>query len=268
VPAVAEMEKGHLDEIPSGAPHGPDGWIHEIGRRLGLEIPDRAAAQYLEYFRLIREWNEKVNLTAVLDDEGMAVKHLLDSLTLLPFIEKHESAAGSGSKKPFQLVDVGSGAGFPGLPVKIVRPDLRVVLLDALDKRVKFLETVICTLELQDIAAIHSRAEDAARNANLRENFDIAVSRAVASLPILCEYCLPFVKTGGLFLAMKGPSDSENTSGSSRAVNLLGGELYGIDSFVLPGTDIRRTIIQIRKIRPTPAAYPRRPGLPEKRPLI
>ncbi len=238
-------------------------WIDEIGRRLNLPLPVSASEKLLTYFRLLREWNEKINLTAVLDDEGIAVKHLLDSLTLLPFLD---SALTAGPPAVLRLIDVGTGAGFPGLPLKIIRPDLHVLLLDALAKRVRFLDTVIAALALEGITARHGRAEEAARSRDLRERFDIATARAVASLPALCEYCLPFVRVGGAFLAMKGQS-GENWQDARRAIRLLGGELADIAEFDLPGTDMKRTILTIRKTSPTPAAYPRKAGKPEQQPL-
>ena len=221
-------------------------WITEIGRRLNLEFDTRQTGQYLDYFRLLREWNEKVNLTAVLDDEGIAVRHLLDSLTLLPYISNGR-----------RLIDVGTGAGFPGLPLKIARPDLEVVLLDSLAKRVKFLDIVIGDLRLDGIIARHGRAEEAARLPLMRQQFDIATARAVASLPVLCEYCLPFVRIGGEFLAMKGQT-AEDWQSARRAIRILGGELSDVQEFDLPGTDMKRTILVIRKIAPTPPAYPRK----------
>lgn len=238
-------------------------WVAEVGRRLYLPLTDNVTARLLEYFRLLREWNEKINLTAVLDDEGIAVRHLLDSLTLLPFLDSGLASPPEGRLK---LIDVGTGAGFPGLPLKIVRPDIQVLLLDALGKRVRFLEAVIGALQLEGISARHGRAEEAARDGGLREKFDIATARAVASLPALCEYCLPFVRIGGAFLAMKGQA-SENWLDARRAIKILGGELADVHEFILPGTDMKRTILTVRKVAHTPAAYPRKAGTPEHQPL-
>jgi 16S rRNA (guanine527-N7)-methyltransferase len=252
-------EKQAMTELTLG------GWIEEISRRLNLQITEAMVGQLLEYFQMLREWNKKINLTTVLDDEGIAVKHLLDSLMLLPYLGQVPASGHPG--EVLSLIDVGSGAGFPGLPLKIIRPDLRVVLVDAMGKRVRFLEEVIATLGLRGAAVVHDRAENTGRSADFRETFDVATARAVASLPVLCEYCLPFVRTGGIFLAMKGTADVENFK-SMRAIQMLGGEPIGIETFNLPGTDIKRTIIQIRKISPTPTAYPRRAGLPEARPLV
>jgi 16S rRNA (guanine527-N7)-methyltransferase len=239
-------------------PAGLAGWINEAGRRLDLAFTPEQDFRFQRYFQLLREWNERVNLTAVVDDEGIAVRHLLDSLMLLPCLGQPGETA--------SLIDVGTGAGLPGLPLKIMRPELRVVLLDALAKRIKFLDAVIEELMLPDITTLHNRAEDAARETTLREHFDIATARAVASLPALCEYCLPFVRTGGVFLAMKGQAEPECTE-ARNAIRILGGELADIHEYELPGTDMKRSIIQIRKVKPTPAAYPRRAGKPESQPL-
>ena len=239
-------------------------WFIEIGRRLDIPLAELAVSRFSDYVRLLREWNGKVNLTAILDDEGIAVRHLLDSLTLLPWLAActpRDPAAG------LTLIDVGTGAGFPGLPLKIVRPDLQVLLLDSLAKRVKFLDQVITDLRLENISTLHGRAEEAARQPGLRDHFDIATARAVASLPTLSEYCLPFVRVGGCFLAMKGQIASE-WSEASKAIRILGGEIEEVRKFDLPGTDMKRTIIKICKVRPTPPAYPRKAGKPEKQPLL
>ncbi len=232
-------------------------WLDEIARRLNITINAQQTAQYLDYVRLLRHWNEKINLTAVVDDEGIAVRHLLDSLTLLPCL--------TANSAPLKLIDVGTGAGFPGIPLKIQRPDLEVLLLDSLGKRVKFLQNVIETLGLSGISARHGRAEDVAQTPEFREKFDIATARAVASLPVLCEYCLPFVRVGGVFLAMKGKT--EDWSVANHAIKVLGGELSDVREFDLPGTDMKRTILTIRKTAVTPKSYPRKAGMPEKETL-
>lgn len=238
-------------------------WLEEIGRRLDLSISPAQQDQYLTYIELLREWNQKINLTTVVDDEGIAIRHLLDSLTLISDLDQYAAAHPDRSLK---LIDVGSGAGFPGLPLKIQRPDCQIQLLDSLAKRIKFLDTVIETLQLQGITARHGRAEEAARAVELREKFDIATARAVAALPVLCEYCLPFVRIGGVFLAMKGQA-AENWSDSKPAIKKLGGELSEIREFELPGTDMKRTILVIRKTAKTPMAYPRKAGKVESSPL-
>ena len=217
------------------------------------------------YASMLKEKNKVMNLTAVDDDKGIAMKHFIDSLTLCPYIREEENR--TDSNKPLTFVDVGTGAGFPGLPVKISCPELSVTLMDSLDKRLKFLNEVITALDLKDCSTVHSRAEDAGRNKKYREKFDVATARAVAKLSVLAEYCLPLVKVGGVFLAMKSHSDEEENE-AQKAIALLGGTIEKTDSFKLPGTDMERTIIVVRKIRPTPARFPRKAGTPSKTPIV
>lgn len=217
------------------------------------------------YASMLKEKNKVMNLTAVDDDKGIAMKHFIDSLTLCPYIREEERKLGQGKKLTF--VDVGTGAGFPGLPVKISCPELSVTLMDSLEKRLKFLNEVITALDLKDCSTVHSRAEDAGRNKKFREKYDIVTARAVARLSVLAEYCLPLVKTGGVFLAMKSHSDEEETE-AGKAIALLGGTIEKTDTFKLPGTDMERTIIVVRKIRPTPARFPRKAGTPSKTPIV
>jgi 16S rRNA (guanine527-N7)-methyltransferase len=231
----------------------------------GVVLDDAAADRFERYAALLREWNERVNLTAILDDEGIAVRHFADSLSLAPRLREALAARPAGAP-PLRLVDVGSGAGFPGLPLAIAFPALRVTLVDSLAKRVAFLDAAIAALGLPNAAARHARAEDAAREPALRGAFDVAAARAVASLPVLCEYCLPFLREGGLFVAMKGRAD-EAAEPMDRALALLGGAPGPVDRFVLPGTDMQRTLVLVRKVRPTPPQYPRKAGKPEKEPL-
>ena len=216
------------------------------------------------YATMLKEKNMVMNLTAVDDDKGIAMKHFVDSLTLCPYIRaEEEKKKGSGA---LTFIDVGTGAGFPGLPVKISCPGLSVTLMDSLEKRLKFLDEVINALGLTDCTTVHSRAEDAGRNKKFREKYDIATARAVARLSVLAEYCLPLVKVGGVFLAMKAHSEEEEAEGA-KAIALLGGTIEKTDTFKLPGTDMERTIIVVRKIRPTPARFPRKAGIPSKTPI-
>ena len=217
------------------------------------------------YASMLKEKNKVMNLTAVDDDKGIAMKHFIDSLTLCPYIRDEENKAGKGKNLTF--IDVGTGAGFPGLPVKISCPELSVTLMDSLEKRLKFLNEVITALGLKDCSTVHSRAEDAGRNKKFREKYDIATARAVARLSVLAEYCLPLVKVGGVFLAMKSHSDEEETE-AAKAIALLGGTIEKTNTFKLPGTDMERTIIVVRKIRPTPARFPRKAGTPSKTPIV
>lgn len=216
------------------------------------------------YAAMLRKWNEKMNLTNIVDNQGIAIRHFIDSLTLVSHIEEEEKKQG---RKELTLIDVGTGAGFPGIPLKVTMPELSVTLLDSLKKRITFLDSVCQELQLQKIQTIHSRAEEAARSKLYREKFDIATARAVASLPTLCEYCLPYVKVGGLFLAMKGHAEEE-IQAAQKAIVTLGGTIDHVHTFTLPGTDMQRAIVLIRKIRPTPAKYPRSQGKPDKEPIV
>lgn len=217
------------------------------------------------YASMLKEKNKVMNLTAIDDDKGIAMKHFIDSLTLCPYIREEEARTNNSGTLTF--ADVGTGAGFPGLPVKISCPELSVTLMDSLEKRLKFLDEVISALDLKDCTTVHSRAEDAGRNRKYREKYDIVTARAVARLSVLAEYCLPLVKVGGVFLAMKARSEEEEAEGN-KAVTLLGGTIEKTDTFKLPGTDMERTIIVVRKIRPTPARFPRKAGTPSKAPII
>lgn len=215
------------------------------------------------YASMLREKNKVMNLTAVDDEQGIAMKHFIDSLTLCSYIKAEEEKAGG---KTVKLADVGTGAGFPGLPLKISMPELDVTLMDSLAKRLNFLGEVIARLGLEKISLVHTRAEDGGRDKRYRERYDIVTARAVARLPVLAEYCLPFVKVGGVFLAMKGHSEEE-VQDAGKAIATLGGTIEKVDTFTLPGTDMERTIVVIRKIRPTPPKYPRKAGTPAKEPL-
>lgn len=232
---------------------------------LEMEVPlsGESITAFKTYAALLKEWNEKMNLTGIVDDSGIALRHFVDSLTLIPYLKRELSRSGG---ETLSLIDVGTGAGFPGIPLKVAMPPLRITLLDSLAKRIKFLETVCAELMLQEIEAIHGRAEDAGRSKQYREKYDVATARAVAPLNVLCEYCLPFVRVGGIFLSMKGNIDEEAKE-AEKAVITLGGTIENLAHFTLPGTDMNRTIVVIRKIRPTPAKYPRTAGKPEKEPI-
>ena len=214
---------------------------------------DDEMLQRLEiYFKLLVEWNEKMNLTAITDEHGVAVKHFADSLTLYNFVDVKKNAS---------IIDVGTGAGFPGVVLKIARPDIKLTLLDSLNKRLTFLDTVLNNTGL-DSELVHSRAEEGGR-----KKLDIAVSRAVARLNVLCEYCLPYVKVGGLFVAMKGPNADEELDGAENALKLLGGKVEKVHKFNLPCDEGERTIIVIKKVKPTPKQYPRISGKIKSQPL-
>lgn len=224
---------------------------------LGTPLDDKQAEQFCRYAELLVEWNEKINLTAITDDTGIVTKHFLDSLT--PIL--------TGSIKG-SVIDVGTGAGFPGFPLKIANPDIKLTLLDSLNKRVKFLQTVSDELGLEDVECIHSRAEDGGKNKDLREKFDVCVSRAVANLAVLCEFCLPFVKVGGIFMALKGPLADSEVNSAKRAIKELGGEVSETAEFSIPFTDLNHKIVMIKKVRHTPKQYPRKAGVPTKNPII
>ena len=215
------------------------------------------------YASMLREKNKVMNLTAVDDEQGIAMKHFIDSLTLCPYIRAEEEKAAG---KTIRLADVGTGAGFPGLPLKISMPELDVTLMDSLAKRLNFLGEVTERLGLEKVSLVHTRAEDGGRDKRYRERYDVVTARAVARLPVLAEYCLPFVKVGGVFLAMKGHAEEEMAD-AAKAIATLGGTIEKTDTFTLPGTDMERTIVVIRKVRPTPPRYPRKAGTPAKEPL-
>ena len=218
----------------------------------GLPLDAKQIEKFGIYYRLLIEWNAKMNLTAITEPREVAVKHIVDSLTALRGIEERDS---------LRLIDVGTGAGFPGIPLKIVRPDLKLTLLDSLKKRVHFLETVVETLGLEGV-------EEAARQSALRERFDIAASRAVARLPVLAEYLLPFVRIGGTAIALKGLHSEEEAKEAKRAVKILGGRAIESIPVALPGLSDKRAVLVIKKERPTPKAYPRKAGKPAKEPLL
>ncbi len=233
--------------------------------KLGLAMSERQAEQFLLYNDILLEWNSFMNLTAITEPEEVIIKHFADSCAPL-FTEKVEF------NKEASLIDVGTGAGFPGLPLKIMCPELKVTLLDSLGKRVKFLDEVISKLELSGIEAIHSRAEDGAHDKKLREQFDYAVSRAVAGMNILAEYCLPFVKCGGSFIAYKSEEFLSDAPGSEQAESLnalkiLGSDRPEVTEYTLPGTDYKRCLAVIRKVKVTPGKYPRKAGTPKGSPL-
>lgn len=233
----------------------PVDFLRDRAAKLGIALTDRSLQQLDRYAELLVEWNEKMNLTGITDPEGIAVRHFLDSLTLLA-----DAQIPAGGR----LIDVGTGAGFPGVVVKIARPDLDVTLLDSLNKRLIFLQAVSDAIELP-MTIIHGRAEESARTA-LRERFDCATARAVAALPVLAEYCIPFVKKGGLFVAMKGPDCGAECAEAAGAIRMLGGKTEQTVTHTLPDGS-GRTLILIRKTGNTPAAYPRAGAKIAKAPL-
>ena len=231
------------------------------GEENNLEITGRQADQLDRYSQLLMEWNEKMNLTSITDPEGVLVKHLMDSLTVL------RSLPAAGEK--VRLIDVGTGAGFPGIPLAVMREELELTLLDSLNKRLVFLEAVCRALGLE-ARCVHARAEEAGRQKAHREKYNVATARAVAALPALCEYCLPLVVPGGVFLAMKGPDGEREAQEAASAIKVLGGKLSGIDEWQLPpveGEAAERKILRIQKISPTPDRFPRQAAKIAKQPL-
>ena len=228
--------------------------------KAGLQPDEKAAARFLLYNDLLLETNKSLNLTAITEFEDVVVKHFLDSCMTL-------SDRAEVFSELLRLADVGTGAGFPGLPLKIMRPEIRLTLIDSLQKRVDFLQDTVAKLELDDVDCIHARAEEAGRDPAFREQFDLAVSRAVARLSVLSEYVLPFVKEGGLFIAYKSSAVEEELREAENALRILGGTVEKVSVFTIPGTDYERSLIYIRKTDKTPEKYPRKAGKPEKKPL-
>lgn len=224
----------------------------------GIELSEKQVHQFIKYYELLVEWNSFMNLTAITDFDAVCTKHFIDSISLCKVID---------CTKEYCVIDIGTGAGFPGIPLKIVFPNLKITLLDSLGKRVNFLNAVIAELGLQEIEAIHGRAEDFAKTGVLRETFDICVSRAVANLSILSEYCLPYVKVGGYFISYKSEKVTEEIQLAQNAIQILGGKVSVKKVFRLPNSDIYRSLLMIEKVQNTQKKYPRKAGLPSKEPL-
>ena len=222
----------------------------------GISLTDEQASQFLKYYEMLIETNKVMNLTAVTEFEEVVRKHFADSIMISRVLNV---------EKIRTVVDIGTGAGFPGLPLKIVYPHISLALVDSLGKRVRFLQEVVDKLELTDTVAVHSRSEDLARNKKYREKFDLCTARAVASMNVLSEYCLPYVKEGGYFSAYKSGNIAEEIENAGKAINVLGGKVENADVFDF--YDMKRSIVLVKKIRKTPAKYPRKAGLPSKSPI-
>lgn len=221
-----------------------------------IKINDEQIKSFEKYMNLLLEWNEKINLTAITQPEEVKLKHFVDSLTVLKYINDDD-----------KVIDIGTGAGFPGIPLKIMNKNTKITLLDSLNKRINFLNIVIEKLDLSNIQAIHGRAEEIARNKLYREKYDVVVSRAVANLSTLTEYMLPFVKVGGKCICMKGANVNEELERAQNAIKELGGEIERVDNFYLSDNDNERNIIVIKKVKETNPKYPRKAGTPSKEPL-
>lgn len=230
----------------------------ELLSKWNIELSDYQLSQFEKYYELLIEWNSFMNLTAITDKDEVILKHFVDSLALLNYMDVNDN----------KLIDVGTGAGFPGIPLKIVCPGLEVCLVDSLNKRVKFLNNVIDTLSLDNINTIHSRAEDLAHNNVYREKFDLCVPRAVANLSTLTELCVPFVKPGGYFIPYKSEKSNEEIEAAGKAINVLGGKIDRIENYILPDSDINRTLIFIKKVSQSSTKYPRKAGTPAKEPIM
>lgn len=226
---------------------------------LGITLTDKQKEQFDSFYELLVEWNKVMNLTGITEYEEVNEKHFVDSLSLVKVIDINKIET---------VIDIGTGAGFPGIPLKIAFPHLKVVLLDSLNKRINFLNNVIEKLELTDIKTIHGRAEDFAKQTEYREKFDLCVSRAVANLSTLSEYCLPYINIGGMFVPYKSGEIDEEVQQAKKAIHLLGGKIDELIKFQLPGTEIGRSFIKIEKTQNTSKKYPRKAGLPAKEPLL
>ena len=226
--------------------------------RLQIETNENMLEQFDLFYHLLVEWNKVMNLTGITEYEEVVEKHFADSLSLARFLDLN---------KIHTVIDVGTGAGFPGIPLKIAFPHLKVVLLDSLNKRINFLNEVIAKLDLKEIHTIHGRAEEYARKPEYREQFDLCVSRAVANLSVLSEYCIPYIRIGGIFIPYKSGEIDEEVAVSRKAVDILGGQIDHVEKFQLPDTDIHRSFVFINKIKNTQKKYPRKAGTPAKEPL-
>ena len=233
--------------------------LSEGCRQLGISLTEEQTEQFMLYYEKLIEVNRVMNLTAITEFEDVMRKHFLDSLTLVKAAD---------IKNVKRVLDLGTGAGFPGIPLKIAFPDTEFVLLDSLNKRVKFLHDIIELCRLKKIQAVHGRAEELAGKKEYRESFDLCVSRAVANLSSLSEYCLPYVEKGGLFVSYKSGNIQEELETAGYAIQILGGRIKDTVKFKLPGSDMDRSLVVIEKIRETPARYPRRAGIPSREPLM
>lgn len=214
--------------------------------------------KFSQYKDMIKDWNEKINLTAIVDDEQIFKKHFIDCIKIFKF---------SPLKEAKNVIDIGTGAGFPGIPIKIMKQQLNLILLDSLNKRINFLNEVVSKINLNNVETIHGRAEDFSRQPKYREQVDVAVSRAVANLAVLSELCIPYVKVGGYFVAMKGPSVDDEIKDGKRAISILGGKIDDVIKINIEDSDLDHNLVIIKKVKETPKAYPRKAGTASKKPL-
>ncbi|MFU0824532.1 MAG: 16S rRNA (guanine(527)-N(7))-methyltransferase RsmG [Clostridium sp.] len=223
-----------------------------------MELDDTKYEKFIKYKDLLKEWNQKVNLTAITEDEEIIKKHFIDCMKIFKFKPLKEAE---------KIIDIGTGGGFPGIPIKIMRPDIEIVLLDSLKKRINVLNDILKNIGIDDVSTVHGRAEDYAQTSEYREKFDAVVSRAVANLAALSEFCLPYVKVGGYFIAMKGPAVEDEVINAKRAIGILGGKLEDIIEVEIEDSDLNHNLVVIKKIKNTPKQYPRKAGTAAKKPL-
>lgn len=224
---------------------------------LNIKLDEEQMKKFYTYMKLLIEWNEKMNLTAITKEQEIILKHFVDSLTIAKYIKDDAS-----------VIDVGTGAGFPGIPLKIYKKNIKITLVDSLNKRLKFLKEVVNEIKLEDVEIVHARAEELGKNKDYREKFNIATSRAVANLATLSEYLLPFVEVNGRCISMKGVEVDNELNDSKKAIEILGGKVVDKSNFKLPKSDLGRCLIIIEKIKNTPSKYPRKPGIPAKEPIV
>lgn len=230
--------------------------LENTAKKINIGITKEQASSFYKYMNLLLEWNVKMNLTAITEPDEVILKHFIDSVIVQKIIKQNA-----------KVIDIGTGAGFPGIPLAIIRNELDITLMDSLNKRINFLQEVIHVNKLSNVKAIHSRAEELARNNKYREKFDVAISRAVAPLNILVEYMLPYVRVNGYCICMKGPGVQEEIEKATNALKILNGTIEKVEKYKLPESDINRSVIIIKKIGNTPQRYPRKPGMPTKEPL-
>lgn len=236
--------------------------FYEIMKRasddVGMEFNEEKYNKFIKYMDIVIEWNEKINLTAITEEEEFIKKHFIDCIKVFKSDDIKEAKS---------IIDVGTGAGFPGIPIAIMDESKKICLLDSLNKRVKVLDIIVNELDLKNVYTVHSRAEDGARDIELREKFDVAVSRAVANMAVLSEFCLPYVKISGNFIALKGPAIEEELANSKNAIGTLGGKLKKVIELEIEGTDLKHNIVVINKIKSCSVLYPRKAGIITKKPL-
>lgn len=237
--------------------------LKDICNSINIEITDSQIDQFNRYYEMLVEKNKVMNLTAITEINDVIVKHFVDSIAVIPYLKD----MGIELNNDLRIIDIGTGAGFPGLPLKIMIPDAEFTLLDSLNKRVGFLNEVISELNLKQINAVHGRAEDLAADKMYREKYNLCVSRAVANLSTLSEYCLPFVKKDGFFISYKAGDSEEEINNSKNAIKLLGGKINKVEDFILPESDAQRVFVFIKKLENTDKKYPRKAGVPAKKPL-